>query len=217
MPTGYYDNSAWYSWTTQTSSSSTTNYSTTARDIYNGTGGYDTSATWNSWTQSYGSYNPEPVRFTSNSRIQHSIDPVRAEKARRDQNYIRALRRDSQRQEKAAEVKAALLLMEHLTDEQCQEILEHNRFTITADDGRVFEIRTDTHVQNVYQLDRYDYAEGVRKIITRWCAHFPDYGSYAVPLGDMLLGQKLALEHHPETFFRVANRIQSYDFERAAA
>lgn len=85
--------------------------------------------------------------------------------------------------------KARELLLSQLNEEQKQDYVTNQRFSVKAKDGQVYVI-SRAQSFNVRGPDG-----------TRYCGQLED-----VPLEDQMLAQKLLLEHNPDKFFKNANR-----------
>jgi len=95
----------------------------------------------------------------------------------------------------SAELRAGLLLSEHLSDAQRQSIWEHDSFRTTVAE-RTFEIETTHFKGNIFLLG----PDGTR--VKRYCIHPVDT---KLPLADMILTQKVTLELDHARFLEVAN------------
>lgn len=133
-----------------------------------------TTGTWQVWVREY----TPPQRTT---------EELEAERQRREKYEA---------DRKAAEARAAELLMEHLDDEQKAAFKEYRKFHVIGSDGARYEIECTKRMHNVFQLD--NQGERVQEL----CA----YQTGETPLADNFLAQKLALETDAPAFRRVANK-----------
>jgi hypothetical protein len=101
----------------------------------------------------------------------------------------------AERQE--AQRRAAILLREHLTHEQIEELMQERHFRVQAPSGIVYRIDVG-YARNVRRLD-----ETGRPIET-YCIHPAD--ALGIPEEDSMLAQKLMLETSEADFLRIANR-----------
>lgn len=104
---------------------------------------------------------------------------------------------ERQKARDAAAAKAAKLLLEELDADQRADFEAKKSFVVTAKSGRKYRIRTGTH-GNVDVLDKDGKPEA------RLCVQTRD--EFALPTPDVMLAQKLYIEHAEEEFLKVANR-----------
>lgn len=118
------------------------------------------------------------------------LERQRVENQQREQQRQTALKRSYE------------LLFRHLTDEQKNMLETENRFLITAQSGRLYEIRRGT-MHNIFRLD--DQGRAVEEL----CCYIP-----GVPEGDNLLGQMLHLMTNEDEFCRGSNRWELRDMNQ---
>jgi hypothetical protein len=95
-----------------------------------------------------------------------------------------------------AEEKALALLKQWLSPAQLAQYQDHRHFEVTGcHSGKRYRIR-QTHQMNVDELDEH----GARTVA--WC--FGPEGD--LPIGDVMLAQKIALENDEQAALAVANR-----------
>lgn len=98
------------------------------------------------------------------------------------------------KQVQRAKAKAEMLLHENLTDEQRHELREYRYFTVHSKDRkRVYRVHRGT-IGNVEHVDD----EG--QMIAKYCVH-----PCSVPEPDVMLAQKLHLEHDDQEVLKIAN------------
>lgn len=91
--------------------------------------------------------------------------------------------------------KAERFMLKYLTDEQKEDYAKFGSFNVRTLRGERYRIRKE-YAGNVDKLDK----DG--RVCAVYCAH-PTGG---VPVCDVMLAQKLMLEHDEESFLNVANR-----------
>src|SRR6476620_6849501 len=103
-----------------------------------------------------------------------------------------------------AQSKAIQLLKQHLTPEQREQYEKRNYFYVSGgNSGRVYRIRHGTQM-NVEQLDQ----NGKR---IRVLCFMPEGG---LPVGDVMLAQKIALELYEKEALRIAHKVPAEFFLR---
>lgn len=100
--------------------------------------------------------------------------------------------------ESRANMRARRLLLRHLDPVQRKQYRKECSFIVQAPSGNRYHIKRG-RAGNVYQIEA-----GGRPVYQRLCA-LPDDRS--LPLPDIMLAQKLALEANEEGFHRVAHRL----------
>jgi hypothetical protein len=108
---------------------------------------------------------------------------------------VMVIRAGAEQPNAAAEKRAWLLLLEHLTPKQVLDVRSHNSFEVIGSRKGRYRINCATYLGNITDLSKS------RKI----CIYAK--GKYAIPLGDHLLAQKLAIETNEPHFLRQANFI----------
>jgi hypothetical protein len=104
-------------------------------------------------------------------------------------------------QRRNAEDKALALLKEWLSPDQLTQFEKFGYFEVTGgDSGKHYRVRP-TRQMNVDELDQ----NGARK--AAWC--FGPEGE--LPIGDVMLAQKIALENNERAALEVANRGHPYE------
>lgn len=101
--------------------------------------------------------------------------------------------REMEAKRKAAEVKARALLVEHLSEEQREELDRHKWFHVMGKDGFQYRIVFKA-MHNVFRVE-----DGRRTV--EYCLVSRD----PIPTYDLMLMQKLMLEVMPDEFHRIAN------------
>ena len=91
--------------------------------------------------------------------------------------------------------RSMLLLRQACNDDQIRDLEETGSFIVVGKSGTRYRVTDKGTVANVHVLDRNN------KVTHRLCAH-PN----GVPQGDVMLTQKLMLEHDEDNFVRKANR-----------
>lgn len=132
-----------------------------------------------------------------NGQLTYTLQQVPAESdAEREARLARI--RQYEENKRDAETRAKALLEESLSEKQREEMEKERYFTVESKDSkRRYRVRTDKGRHgNIEELD-----EQGRAVATLCCAP-----QGAIPLGDALLGQKLALEADEEMFRKAANR-----------
>lgn len=106
------------------------------------------------------------------------------------------LLRQQQRSDVSPDQRGIDLLAENLTAQQCRQFLAHGYFDVVGgESGKRYRI-WHRLLQNVEEFD----TRGIR--VSVWCFH----PSEAVPLGDVLLAQKTALELFEPDASRIAHK-----------
>jgi hypothetical protein len=118
-----------------------------------------------------------------------------AQAAQEEANRLAAIEAERQRM---ANEKAKKLLVEHLSPQQ-QKTYDEKRYFDVDIEGRTYRIHHGSH-GNVRLLGT---GEKTGKEVTKYCIQ-PD----GVPVGDVLLAQKLLLEADEKEFLRIANATQ---------
>jgi hypothetical protein len=127
-------------------------------------------------------------------------DPISAEQVARSEERDR----EYTRQIKNARTKAHETLTRMLNDQQKKDFKERGYFYVTGNKGTPYRVRTNSTVGNV------DWIDG-ETVLGSYCAHPSGQGRDlngrvgSLPLYDIFIGQKLALETDEESFLRVAN------------
>ena len=104
-------------------------------------------------------------------------------------------------QRRTAEEKGLALLKQWLSPAQLTQYEKYHYFEVTGgDSGKHYRIRP-TRQMNVDELDQH----GVR--IAAWC--FGPEGD--LPIGDVMLAQKIALENNERAALALANRGSRYE------
>jgi hypothetical protein len=144
-------------------------------------------ATWYSWNTygTYGQLHPQPIVL--------SIEQI-AEQERVDAER-RAVEIERKRVEAEADARAMELLESELSPEQRADFMKDNAFFVIGQSGRVYQI-TKGRAHNVFAVDEN------RKPVVNFCV-VPK--NLTVPTPDILLMQKLLLEHQEDLFLRTAN------------
>lgn len=154
-------------------------------------------------------YNPndrvQQARIARERRLQDEAEYQRRRMERAAREAEQRRQWEAEDAERRQRVAAALtrsyeLLHRHLTDEQKNMLESEDRFLVTSQSGKVYEIRRGIH-QNVYLLD--DQGRAVEQL----CC-LPRGG---VPEGDVMLGQMLHLMAGEERFRSIANRWELRD------
>jgi hypothetical protein len=101
---------------------------------------------------------------------------------------------------RGANEKALALLGEHLSDTQRSQFVDHGFFEVFgSQSGARYRIYQRRPV-NVFELNSDGW------IVRSWCF----YPIGRLPLGDVLLAQKIALEHFEREALAVANEIRTF-------
>jgi len=135
------------------------------------------------------------AREAENTRLWEAGAPERAAAAAR-----RAVADAAEQEARKTALKRSYdLLFRHLTDDQKNMLESENRFLITAQSRRMYEIRRGL-MHNIFRLD--DQGRAIEEL----CCYIP-----GVPEGDSLLGQMLHLMANEDDFRRTANRWELRD------
>lgn len=180
----------WYYWTDCTTTSTST---TTANDVW---------VTWVSATASTDATTAatsDIVWTTWATTDTQYVTPVRNEVAdRRQRERAKQDHAERTRNRRVANLKAMRLLRKTLTDEQWAQLKVDGFFEVIGVSGKKYELHKNTVVGNVVQVDFRQ-----RK---RMCAHPKLYEDGSeLPMADVLVAQKLALENLEDDFLAVAN------------
>ena len=177
----------WIVWVRNNATSSSTtdivwgewvNYGTTASNV------------WGAWTATTSSANFVP--------LPHAYQPVPETEEQRAARIERERQQAEERQRReaervAAQERAEQLLRDQLTIEQAAQLVQGNYFEVISESGKRYQVTRGIQ-GNVFAYD------GARRV-GRYCIH-PDTD---VPVGDVMLAQKLMLETCEREFLRIAN------------
>jgi hypothetical protein len=94
--------------------------------------------------------------------------------------------------EVTAQARAMALLLNHLNERQLESFRRHRAFDVVSDHGEKFRI-VYTHPSSSVRQVMANGDQRARCWYPRWYGHYVRGGGY-LPLPDVLLGQKLALE-----------------------
>ncbi len=187
------NNTVWYSWTSDNSTTAATRTWTSWN--YSNTATASDTITWEVWAVR-GSWNVQP-EVTRNSRM---IEQVEADRKREEEVVDRRVKEAKAREEKrkAAEKKALDLLLDHL-DEGQKAIFnkEGSLVVFGGKSGKRYRINKGWS-GNVESLGE----DG--KVFERWCFHFQD----RLPEYDLMLAQKLMLESNEDAAAGIANKTR---------
>jgi hypothetical protein len=106
-------------------------------------------------------------------------------------------RRIEGKKAKLAEKRAAKILDRHLTHKQRRELARKKYFHVRGQDGRTYQVTAHSQ-QNVFLIEN-----GRRTM--QFCA----VSSVHIPIPDLLLAQKLLIEHNIEHFLAIANKWET--------
>lgn len=138
-------------------------------------------------------------------RERHGDVNVAARAAQRQQQQERqrevALQQERKRRQRTSLERSMLLLREACNDDQIQQLEEEGSILVVGKSGTRYKVTDRGTVANVHVLDAED------KISHRLCAH-----PLRVPQGDVMLAQKLMLEHDEEGFVKLANRHLAHGY-----
>jgi hypothetical protein len=154
--------------------------------------------TYSGITVQWGAWGAWNSNFVAGSITNGQIRPGTPEeiaRARAAQEAACAAQAVEAEKQAVANEKAKKLLVEHLSAEQ-QKTYEEKRYFDVDIEGRTYRIHHGSH-GNVRLLGTGDKAG---KEITKYCIQ-PE----GVPIGDVLLAQKLLLEANEKEFLRIAN------------
>jgi hypothetical protein len=140
----------------------------------------------------------DPVDLINQVLDQDYRHPI-VQKAREQQETLRYQRREVERQMvlrmKDAETRSRRLLREMLTPEQERDLNEKKCFNVRGQDGLQYCIVEEPH-RNIYLMQ-----EG--RAVRRFCIVMRNH---SIPIYDMMLAQKLVIEHDIERFLAVSNK-----------
>jgi hypothetical protein len=142
------------------------------------------------------------------TKEQKQADLERANQAarlRRQQDEIDATQRAS------ATRRARSLLIANLTPDQAKMYEEAERFRVTARSGRLYEIRKGSH-GNIYVIE--NGIDGREHTVERLCVQ---PGMWNLPVEDVLVAQKLAIQLNEEELRKTANISDLRGYGRVAA
>lgn len=91
--------------------------------------------------------------------------------------------------------RSMLLLREACNDDQIQQLEDEGAVVVTGKSGTRYKVTNRGSVANVHVLNERGHTQH------RLCAH-----PLGVPQGDIMLAQKLMIEHNEDAFVRLANR-----------
>lgn len=155
-------------------------------------------ATWTEWVD-------VEVKETKRrqERDRHGNVNVAARAAQRQQQLDRqrevALQAERKRIKRGSLERSMLLLRDACNDDQIQQLEEEGSLIVVGKSGTRYKVTDRGTVANVHVLDAKN------KVSHRLCAH-----PLRVPQGDVMLAQKLMLEHDEEGFVKLANRHLAY-------
>ena len=123
------------------------------------------------------------------------LTPEQIEEEQRQAETWRAQQAERERVQVEADATALELLESTLTPQQREDFLKDNAFFVVSKSGKVYQIRKGRQ-QNIYEMDAN------RKLVKKYCV-VPQESD--IPTGDILLMQKLLIEHAEDEFLRKAN------------
>jgi len=145
------------------------------------------SIVWNAWNSQF--------TFTvSNLGRVKETDEQKQARLLQEQKW-KAEREQADKDRKEAEAKAEALLLQNLNDIQKQQFKKHGFFKVHIG-GKIYKVNrgVSRNIQLIEEKTDHD------KVLRTYCA-YPD----GVPVGDVLLTQKLWLEANEAEFLRIAN------------
>lgn len=155
----------------------------------------DSSNVWGTW-----------LHETNGNVTYHAIAPrgpiSPEERAARDRVHAENLEQAKLAKEARQEAKkrAHKLLVENLTAKQRKQFEENDFFDLDVEDSkgamRRYRINRGTS-GNIHLMDKSG------RTMRRYCAH--PFNSYSIPVEDVMLAQKLMIEHEEEKFVKLAN------------
>ena len=185
--------STWYDWTVTT-------ISQTGRILTNNDVTAYTEGNWNTWVA-------DEVKESKRSkhRERHGDVNVAARASQRQQQLEHqrevALQQERKRVRRTSLERSMLLLRDACNDDQIEQLEDEGSIIVVGKSGTRYKVTDKGTVANVHVLEKND------KVSHRLCAH-PLY----VPQGDVMLAQKLMLEHDEEGFVKLANRHLAYGY-----
>lgn len=202
MPASTY---VWKTWVASTSNTaSTTSYSSSSGQVWSIWCDSATATTssssngetvWLSWNDGQAvrvqGYRYNPVLETEEQKQARLAWEERARLEWEERARLEAEER--RRKEAEAKEKAERLLISQLNAVQLQQLKDMDAFMVELQTKR-YKVRRG---QKVIELDK----EG--KQVAQYCIHPSDYN---IPAADVMLSQKLLLEHDEAAFLRIANR-----------
>jgi hypothetical protein len=199
-----YNNTIWVNWA-QTTTTATTSFNTMT------TVASSTTMIWDNWNQTWFNQMP-PSSYTTNGYtvgMQINAAPPetpeqaqtrRREQLARDREAMR-LRRERDLVRAAADERAWATLEEMISDVQREQLRTERHIIIPVGNLAFYVLADHGSSGNVHV-----YEDGVQ--IARLCAHpqlYPDTSKPAIPQGDVVLSQVMAIITDPQNFIDTAN------------
>lgn len=174
-----------------------TYYTTSSSNTWQTWASTDSTATWDQWTDTTATTTSSgsDITWTAWARADYFCVESISQRAR---EQSKQLDKEKARKRRVANLKAMRLLRKVVTDEQWAQLKEKGFFEVIGRSGKKYELHKHTTVSNVIQVDF--------KQRQKMCAH-PDLhmDGGTLPMADVLVAQKLAIEHREDEFLAVAN------------
>lgn len=178
--------------------SSTSTYASSSNNVWGIWCNETTSTASTSATVIWRTWNDQPVYVAGGNSVVYEYKPApeteeqRQARLAREEQY-RIAEEARKKAEAEAKEKAERLLVSQLNPAQLKQLKEMDAFIVELETRR-YKIRRNNRV---LELDK----EG--RQVWQYCIHPSDY---QVPPADVMLAQKLLLEHDEAAFLRIANR-----------
>lgn len=177
--------------------------------------------TWGQWSDSTaastttsGTYSPDAWVQWSNGQVGKvvygkppTVTPKQLAANKKREAELQEQARKLQEERQAAQLRAAELLAESLTEDQRKSMEDTKHFAVIGSDGERYEIDCTRRQHNIFQVDK----NGRR--VREFC--IGQRGD--TPLADNHLAQKLLLEADAELFKKTANKWDLVPSRKAVA